>query len=300
MQSATPVLTNLIRAYVRSGARGSTRGTLFLAQRLKELQAVPITVNGSQRLYVDLRDGLSHMLLAGSPWPSVPWEPDEQAVMRRMVRPGDVAFDVGAHIGLHTVLLAALVGDRGHVHAFEANPDKIAPLAKTVKRLPNATLHPFGLSDREEQAVLFVPEDESMASLADWTDGRVGAVRREPCTLKRLDDLVGSGQIPPPDFIKIDVEGAEIRVLGGARNILNGDNPPIVLYEANERAAAGFGAAISAATDLLRALPRAAFKTFHVQGGGRLVPIDRLASSCDHFNLVAVPAARLDRLESAA
>src|SRR5207244_9981399 len=101
MRDEATLLTDLIRVYVRSKTRGSTRCTFALAQRIPALQAVPITINGDQRLYVDLRDGLSHPLLAGSPWESVPWEVDEQAVMRRLVRPGDVIFDIGAHIGLH-------------------------------------------------------------------------------------------------------------------------------------------------------------------------------------------------------
>jgi len=88
---------------------------------------VPITINGQQQINVDLRDGLSHELLAGSPWESVPWEIDEQKVMRRLVLPGDVVLDVGAYIGLHTVLLSALTTPTGFVHAFEANPTVPSP-----------------------------------------------------------------------------------------------------------------------------------------------------------------------------
>ena len=53
--------------------------------------------------------------------------------------------------------------------------------------------------------------------------------------------------------------------------------------------------AISAATDFLGTL-KAAYSFFDVQPGGRLVPIDAFRADCDHYNLVAVPRARLDRL----
>ena len=55
---------------------------------------MPVIINGQQQIYVDLRDGLSHVLLAGSPWESVPWEKDEQKIMRRLRGPGYKIFHV--------------------------------------------------------------------------------------------------------------------------------------------------------------------------------------------------------------
>jgi FkbM family methyltransferase len=290
------VLPELVRLYIRSNARGSTRGTFFLAHRLKSLQAVPVTINQTQQLFVDLRDGLSHTLLAGSPWDGVPWEVDEQIVMRRLIRSGDVALDIGAHIGLHMVLLSELVGRDGAVHAFEANPVKLPALSVTASRLNNTVIHPHGLSDVARRAVLFVPEDQSMASLSDWTEGRVGAVRQVECELKRLDDLVAEGSVASPDFIKCDVEGAELQVLTGAARTLNRPDGPIILFEANAKSARSFGSSISAATDFLRTLNEPQYSIFHVQADGQLVRIEALSGDCDHFNLVAIPSRRAHRM----
>jgi FkbM family methyltransferase len=104
--------------------------------------------------------------------------------MRRIVRPGDVVFDVGAHIGLHNVMFSAAVGPAGRLHAFEANPRKIHALAATLGRLPNATLHPFGLSDHSGEAVLFVPESSNGKS--GRLDG--GACRRGPAYVVSFAD----------------------------------------------------------------------------------------------------------------
>jgi FkbM family methyltransferase len=292
-----PLLPRLIRRYIRANARGSTRGTFLLAHRFKALQAVPITINETQRVYVDLRDGLSHALLAGSPWKTAPWEIDEQIVMRRLVRPGDVVLDIGAHIGLHTVLLSALVGRSGVVHAFEVNPAKLPALRVTVSRLTNTVLHPFGLADEARRAVLFVPEDQTMASLSDWTAGRGGAVRKTECELKPLDDLVVDGGIAPPDFIKCDVEGAELQVFRGAVRTLDRELAPIVLFEANAQAASGFGAPIEAATDFLRSLRQPNYSIYHLQGNGELTAIEVITDEAEHFNLVAMPLARAVRLQ---
>jgi len=289
------MLAELIRLYVRSKAPGSTRCTAALARRIPALQSVPVTINGNQRLYVDLRDGVSHLLLAGSPWESVPWEVDEQTVIQSVVRAGDVVFDVGAHIGLHTVLLSALAGPTGVVHAFEANPEKLRPLLATASKLSNTTVHALALGDRSGPATLFIPEDQSMASLEDWTEGRVGPVHEATCTLRRIDEMVDAGELPRPDFIKCDVEGGELGVFTGAARVLNSADAPIILYEANARSAAAFGFPISGATDFLRSLEAPRYTIFHVLGT-RLRHMESFTDECDHFNLVAVPMARARRL----
>ena len=296
MTSEQSVVQTLVRWYLKSGLRGSTRSTFALARRLKALQAVPITINQRQRLWIDLRDGLSHELLAGSPWEGVPWEIEEQVVMRRLVRPGDTVFDIGAHIGLHTVLLSDLIGPTGILHAFEPNRGKVTALARTVAALPNATLHGCALGDSSGSRAFFIPEDESMASLSDWTHGRGGAIRRESCEVKRIDDLLAAGELSAPDFIKCDVEGNELAVLVGAETTLNQVRAPILLYEANESAARGFGLGVSAATDFLLSLTRARYAIFTVHGDALLQPVATLNPPSGHSNLIAVPAARMSRL----
>ena len=272
--------------------------TCALARRLPSLHHVPVVV-GTTVIHLDLRDDNSHLLLKGSPWPRAPWEHDEQTVMRHIVRPGDVTFDVGAHFGLHTVLLAQLVQPAGTVHVFEPNPHRHDALEYVAAASRGTiTLHRFGLSDRNGEATLFSPEsDESMSSLSDWTEGRVGTVASLRCEVRRLDDVIASEGLPHPDFIKIDVEGAERRVFEGARATLDRVDAPCILYEANTHCARGFGDSISAATEWLAALTAPAYRFFEVQPGGTLGPVlPPLPSSVIAANLVAVPASRMDRL----
>lgn len=260
------------------------------------LRALPVSLRDGQHIFVDLRDGLSHRLLAGSPWNDAPWEPDEQEIIRRVVHRDDAALDVGAHMGLHAVLLSALVGAGGAVHAFEVNPLRVPALRETLRRLPNATLHTFGLADRAAATTLYVPEDQTMASLADWTNGRVGRVTPVTGQLQTLDALVRGGRVPPPDFVKCDVEGAETMVFSGGRAALDRADAPIILYEADARSTAAFGLEMAAATRILRGLTRAAYSIYWVQPNATLQAIDLPAAPCEHFNLLAVPASRRDRL----
>jgi FkbM family methyltransferase len=280
---------------MRTGWKGSTRGPSLLGRYVPWLQQLPVAVSDDQYVYVDLRDGLSHLLLAGAPWRAAPWEQDEQALMRHLVRRGDVVFDIGAHIGLHTVLLSSLAGEIGTVHAFEANALRIPGLARTLSRLPNAVLHPVGLGDRAGVTALFVPEDQTMASLADFTQGRVGRVTRVDADIRRLDDIMAAERIPVPAFIKCDVEGAEYHVFQGAVAALDRPDAPIILYEADALSAPAFGLDVTSATALLKSLARPRYQVYWVQPGGTLRPID-LPREADHFNLLAVPEQLRERL----
>ncbi|HEV2763894.1 MAG TPA: FkbM family methyltransferase [Pyrinomonadaceae bacterium] len=283
----------LLRTYLRTNLRGRTRLTFFLARRLRAFQAVPILIKDHPYVYLDLRFGYAHQLLWDSPYEGPPREPDEQSVMRRVVRESDVAYDIGVHFGFHAALLSRLVAPGGRVCAFEPNEQLYPSLTRTLAELPNAKLYPLALSDAEQDATLFVPEDVSMASLADWT-GERGATRQIKCRMRRLDDLVERGEAPAPDFVKCDVEGAELSVFRGARRTLERREAPIILFEVNAKAASAFGQEKTAALDFLSELDAPRYEFFEVREGGRLEPVERVGS--DFANVLAVPRARRSRL----
>ncbi|HSE03968.1 MAG TPA: hypothetical protein VLK35_07415 [Methylomirabilota bacterium] len=95
------LLARALRWYLRSSLRGRTRLTEHATRHLPPLSSVPIRIEGCGPLYVDLRSLHARYLLRGEPWPEPPWEPAEQAAMRRVVTCGDIAFDIGANIGVH-------------------------------------------------------------------------------------------------------------------------------------------------------------------------------------------------------
>src|SRR5829696_1262293 len=216
------LFARFLRGYLRSNLRGQTRLTLLFARYFRSLQFVPITVGDCKPFYIDLSKG-RHELLVGAPWEETPWEQSEQHVMKNTVLKGDVVFDVGANIGLHTVLLSKLAGKNGKLFVFEPNTELLPQLTVTLEGLGNAVLFPFALSNKSEVATLFVPENAEMGSLADWTAGRddVGTTHTIDCEVRRLDDLVNAGIVPLPDFIKCDAEGAELLIFQGGEKTLN-------------------------------------------------------------------------------
>jgi FkbM family methyltransferase len=243
-----------------------------------------------------MRDVLCRNILCEAPYAHHPWEPDEQQIMRRLVRPGDTAFDIGAHFGEHSVLLAELCGPTGRVFAFEPNPERLDCLRRTVMQHGNGQVLPFAVADRPGIVVLYVPEFHWTASLVDWTQQRVGAVREITCEQTALDDLIREGVVPPPDFMKCDVEGAELLVFRGAVKTLDRIDAPIVMYEASLPSAKAFGISISASTEFLAQLTAPSYAFYWVQPHGTLVPVRELRPDVELFNLVAIPKVKSARL----
>lgn len=263
---------------------------MAIARRLPCLQAVPVpTVDGAV-LYLDLRVPSTHGLLAG-----LTCEPNEQDVMRRLIRPGDVVFDIGAHIGLHLVLLSQLVGSDGRVFAFEPNPAVLPALKQTIGDLTNAELFCHALSDKSGSSELFVPADQSMASLTNWTKGVAKSKTRVvPCSIHTLDEMIANSSLTRPDFIKCDVEGAELLVFNGAQNVLNNPSAPIIMFEVNELATSSFGYSAISTMDFLRSLPVPRYQFLKIQSRGELVR--EWEQSSEVYNMIAFPQSRIARL----
>lgn len=278
-------LTKFLGVYHASGWRGSTRLTDFLSKRLKSLQSIRIQTD-SGTLYGDLRISSARGILANPKSQS-----GEDLAMQKLVKKGDTVFDIGAHFGFYTLLLSQLVGDKGEVFAFEPNPELLPSLRKTVEPLGNVELHEIALSDSEGSVNLFVPEDETMASLSDWTGGLAGNVHLVACEMRRLDDLVNSGKLPIPQLIKCDVEGAELSVFKGASGILNRTDAPIIMFELNANAAKSFGAGVNDYFALIRSFENPNYEFFEILPDG----IAKLKSEeIRYTNIAAIPESKRD------
>jgi len=282
-RGAALVAALLVRA-IGWRLRGSVRLTQLAARFMRHLQAVPVAIDGAT-VFLDLRSAFCTDLLLG-----VRPEPAESVVMRRLVKQGDVALDVGAYFGLHTVLLSRLVGPSGRVWAFEPSPVVLPCLVKTVSQLGNTELLPVALAARRASASFVVPCDASMASFADWTTLPEPSKRRYEVPVDCLDRLVREGRVPRPDFVKCDVEGAEALVFEGAVSVLDCERAPVLLFEVNPAATTAMGLAVNAAFSLLTHLRMPKYEMFGLNAKSELCPLeappDRL------MNALAIPATR--------
>jgi FkbM family methyltransferase len=152
----------------------------------------------------------------------------ELAYLERIIPKGTVTVDVGANCGLYTRQLARC---SRKVHAFEPARQMADLLRRTAAT--NVELHEIALSDRDGVATLSVPLDSGRAvhSLASIEQrGEEGLHATEQVRTARLDSVIRE----PVAFVKIDVEGHELRVLNGAVGMLE-QSRPIFLVEAEER-----------------------------------------------------------------
>lgn len=149
------------------------------------------------------------------------------------IAPGDVVFDVGANLGYYTILAADLVTQTGQVVAVEPNPEIFWLLTKNVEvngYMDCVEAHNFALSNTGEKGTLpffvpagepkngrFIGKSENVEFLQ--TKGVVQDVKLGDLSVENFDRV---------DFIKIDVEGAEIAVLNHLRPIIERFNPKIV------------------------------------------------------------------------
>jgi FkbM family methyltransferase len=149
------------------------------------------------------------------------WSEGEVALLPRFVKPTDVCWDIGANCGMYTVPLARLARK---VCAFEPVPHNRQILSRVVQLsgVTNVEMSPVAISDTRGAARMSVPTGVGfyggyyMAALDE--DGTIEV------STDTVDGIIAQGS-PEPDFIKCDVEGSEIRVIHGARDLIARRHP---------------------------------------------------------------------------
>ena len=147
-----------------------------------------------------------------------------------------VIIDVGAQFGNFTKAFSCLHRSSCTVHAFEPLPYNYGILESVTAGLGNVTIYRTALSDNAGTTDLFVPVKEQGRlgpGLAHFGTEQQRNYIREPVTTERLDDFVRINGIQHIDFIKCDVEGAELPVFRGAETTLR-ESRPVVYTEIND------------------------------------------------------------------
>lgn len=144
----------------------------------------------------------------------------KQQLLVNYVKKGMVAYDLGGHVGFYTLLFSRLVGENGRVYVFEPNPRNLFYLQGHLKmnEIKNAVILPIGVA--KGRNFLFF-DDETNSSMGHFAERKSSLF----VPVYDLDFLVSNNLIPPPNVIKIDVEGAEKEILLGARETIIRYNP---------------------------------------------------------------------------
>jgi FkbM family methyltransferase len=229
------------------------------------------------------------------------FETNERAYLHAFLRPGDVFVDVGANIGLFTLIAARIVGESGAVHAFE-------PCAKTYRRLldnvamnklNNVECHQAALSDIAQTLEMSISTDgmDAWNALADRP--YMGQhYEKESIQACRWDDVASERNlIGRVALMKIDVEGWETHVLNGALKSLSHDDAPVLQVEFTDSAARAAG---DSCQNLYRTLESLGYRMYQYDAGSRVLHPDPMRQEYGYLNLFAVKdlAAAKARLEA--
>lgn len=177
------------------------------------------------KLFLDKNDSLGLSVGSG-------FESGEIDIILNLVNSGDVCVDIGAHVGLYTVLLSKKVGIAGHIYAFEPDKDSFKLLEKNVSanNCRNVSLYNLGVSNIDCELPFYIHKNNQ-------GNNRIyngGTEQNEYLSYYKvkcmtLDSIIRSNQ--KVDFIKMDIQGAEMLALQGMKSVLTSNKDIIIVSE---------------------------------------------------------------------
>ncbi len=200
----------------------------FLSTAFASNSNIPILRGPLKRKWLPKRVALENLSMVFSRY--------ESNVIRTLFnisKPIKVAYDIGAHVGYMTLALATHLGSDAKVFAFEPAPENMAVIQQLIIQNSlqrKVSLIPIALADELGEQSLINCKSSSMYFLETALDGQnvsgCSSLTVPTCT---LDSFVFEKLNPPPDLIKIDVEGAEALVIQGGLRTLQVYSPKIII-----------------------------------------------------------------------
>lgn len=269
------------RALELYGTRVNHRGQWFVHEKLRGL----LRVNVDADLKVT-RDGLQWVLnpsdhmQSGLFWLGAQDYWDIYHI-KKLLKPGDIIFDVGANFGYYSIILSSALRKQCSVHAFEPNPPTYERLLRNIELNDLSEViatHRLGFSDVGGTGHMIERADNSGAATIDTTQQGGDAV------LTTLDNFCGAHGIDRIDFMKIDIEGFEERLLhGGSESFRR--LKPIILIELNRPTLARENSSVERVADLLGQF---GYKLYASQRR-KLLPMRRLPKGDEIVNAFCFP-----------
>ena len=190
-------------------------------------------------------------------------EPETKALLSSVLKSADTVFDIGAHIGEYSIIAARIVGNAGRVHAFEPNPNLYKVLQRNLElnAIDNCIPNSVALADRHGELLLDAAGDPSEGHIRN-DDSNASAGKSFRVKVVTLDDYWSAIGRPKVNFIKMDIEGAELLALKGAVQLLSAHEEIVLLGEALEHTTRRFGYDFQELNNFLRSL---GFQLFDLQ-----------------------------------
>ena len=296
-QNLEEIFLRLIRLYtfntpIRKGKYRLYQTALSFCKMNHE--ALPVRMSDGRRFLANVSDGMQETVYFLGEYERV-----LTGITRRIIRQGDVCLDIGANFGWYTSLMALSCGESGQVHAFEPVPVSFAELVKTYQAIgspSNVFLNNIALGDRRGTVSLHLFDDlkSGHASIAPKVDMHSAVFE---CKMIQLDDYLREKGIAEVDFVKVDIEGAELMFLQGGERLFSQGSPPIFMIEMALATSKGFGYLPNYLIEFLR--NHCDFRFYAAdEHRGTLRLIDGFADDDIGANVFCVPRPRSDEIRS--
>lgn len=244
-----------------------------------------VTVKGGRKISVDLTTGMT-----GTVFFFGEYEEKVTKIVSSLIRKGDVCLDIGANFGWYTTLFHEKVGIEGEVHAFEPVPKTFIELKRNYELMnapKNVFINNTALGNQNGEIIvnLFAGLATGHASISQQGRDDFTSIK---CQIITLDSYIETRNINQVNFIKIDIEGAEMMFLQGAERLFKQTVPPIWLMEMALEQTRNFG---YLPTDLITFLKERANYEFYAvdELKGTLKKIDYFAPKDIGANVICIP-----------
>jgi len=228
--------------FIQSGLLGATRaitsstrlkGRYVLSEILVDfLNVKKDTIDaplGKYQLDLSMNDLIQRQIYFGL------YDTSEIALLKRILKPGDTFFDIGANIGYYSLNASQFVGDGGSVHSFEPIPANFARLQHYIERNHIQNIHPNQVAVGETEGSLTLHYGDENQGNSGWASVVPSDRRKKSIVVPTItiDNYVQQNNIARVKLIKLDIEGAELLALSGMQKLLASSDAPDLLVEVN-------------------------------------------------------------------
>ena len=281
---------NMLNAYATFSKMSKLSGIKFIS--FNEDKCVIVLCDGRRYIF--------NPFIRASQLYSIPkdgtFEEKETKYLSKLIKTGDVCVDIGASFGWYTILFSKLVGNKGHVYAFEPLPENYSVLENNIKenQLNNITTFSIALGDTKKTTKLYLPDIGVSGSL------QLHEYRNNydeiKCEIDTFDSIAEKEKIKRIDFIKADIEGGELAFLNGAINSIR-THMPILMLEIQEKSTNLFD---YKPDDVFKFLENLNYKAYYIIEGSienpKLRLVDRSSNKYPDYNFLFIPDNRREMI----
>jgi len=228
---------------------------------------------------------------------SASFETAEITFVEKFLQPGMTVLDIGANQGLYSLIASRGVGPTGRVFSFEPSPRerRALRLNLAINFSRNVKVEALALGSQESTADLFVVQGSQTGCNSLRPPDVYSSTLPVRVQVTSLDQWLSQHRISRVDFIKLDVEGAELDVLRGAQSLLSQSPGPVVLCELEDVRTAPWG---HTAEDVAAFIRKLGYELFRCDSSGELVRLPRDFNQYEG-NFVASRPERVERFRRA-